>query len=238
MGGQLKNTMIETAFNIFLWLIVLFLFSFILNSLWKRIFYGKKYRIFLAPGVIIHELSHALACRITGVKIKEINFFLWDGGYVKYNKSKIPILGEFLISFAPILGGIVALFIFSLIFGLRIPLEIVNFQQPFFYGVGIAIQEIPYFIKQNWLKWQFWVFIYLVISIIICLVPSKTDIKNASGGVLIIFILGLVFYGLGFFPQFLGIIFNSHLGNVLVFGAILGFLAIIFTLPIFFFKKF
>ena len=233
MGGQLKNTMIETAFNIFLWLIVLFLFSFILNSLWKRIFYGKKYRIFLAPGVIIHELSHALACRITGAKIKEINFFLWDGGYVKHNKPKIPIVGKILISFAPVLGGIGALFLFSLIFGLRFPLEIVDFQQSFFQGLSIAIQEIPFFVKQNWLSWQFWIFIYLVISIIVCLVPSKTDIKNASGGVLVVFILGLVFYYLDFFPQFLRIIFNSHLGNVLVLSAMLGFLAIIFTLPIF-----
>jgi hypothetical protein len=229
--------MTETAFNVFLWLIILFLVSFVLNNLWRKIFLGKKYRIFLAPGVIVHELSHAVACRLTGAKIKEINFFLWDGGYVKHNKSKIPILGEFLISFAPILGGIVALFIFSLIFGLRIPLEIVNFQQPFFYGVGVTIQEIPYFIKQNWLKWQFWVFIYLVISIIICLVPSKTDIKNAFGGVLIIFLLGLIFHYFNFFPQFLGIIFNPQLGGLLVLGALLGFLAIFFTLLIFLLLK-
>ena len=147
--------MTETAFNVFLWLIILFLVSFVLNNLWRKIFLGKKYRIFLAPGVIVHELSHAVACRLTGAKIKEINFFLWDGG--------------------------------------------------------------------------------LVISIIICLVPSKTDIKNAFGGVLIIFLLGLIFHYFNFFPQFIEIIFNPYLGNVLVFGVILGFLAIIFILLFFYF---
>ena len=226
--------MSETVFNVFLWLIFLFLVSFILNSLWRKIFYEKKYRIFLAPGVIIHELSHALACRITGAKVEEINFFLWDGGYVKHSKSKIPVLGGVFISFAPILGGIGALFIFSLIFGLRLPLGVVDFQQLFFQGLSVAIQEIPLFIKQNWLSWQFWIFIYLIISIVICLTPSKTDIKNAFGGILVIFLLGLIFHYLDFFPQFLAIIFNSQLGNILVLGTILGLLAIIFTIPIFF----
>ena len=229
--------MTETAFNVFLWLVLLFLVSFILNSLWRKIFLGKKYRIFLAPGVIIHELSHALACRLTGAKIKEINFFLWDGGYVKHSKSKIPILGEFFISFAPVLGGIGTLFIFSLIFDLRFTLEIVNFQQLFFQDSIILIQEILYSTKQNWLSWQFWLFLYLIISIIICLIPSKEDIKNAFGGILIIFLLGLIFHYFDFFPQFIEIIFNPYLRDILVLSVILGFLAIIFTTPIFFFLQ-
>lgn len=211
----------ETSFNVFLWLVVLLGFSFVLNNFWKKILSGEKYRVFLAPGVIIHELSHALTCRIVGAKIDEINFFTLEGGHVKYRSPKLPVLGNMLIGFAPIIGGIGALLFFSWLFNLRIA----------------TIQELPSFIMENWLSWQFWLFIYLIISIIICLVPSKQDIKNAFGGVLVIFILGLIFYYFGFFPQFLGIIFNQHLGSILVLGSIFGLLAIIFTLPIYFFLK-
>ncbi len=217
--------MLETSFNVFFWLIFLFGLSFVLDNFWSKIFSGKKYRIFLAPGVIVHELSHALVCQIVGAKIEEINFFSRPGGYVKYRSPKIPIFGEMLIGFAPILGGIGALLFFSWLLGLQLPL--------FSQGFGAAIQEILSFIKEGWLSWQFWLFVYLVISLIICLVPSIRDIKNALGGVLVVFLLGLVFYHLDFFPQFLGIIFNPRLGNILTLGAMLGFLALIFTLPIY-----
>lgn len=230
--------MTEASFNIFFWLIILLGVSFILDNLWRRIFSEKKYRIFLTTGIIIHELSHALVCRIVGAKIEKINFFSWQGGYVKYHPSRLKILTETFIGFAPILGGIGALLFFSWLLDLRLILQIVDFQQPFLQGLSTAIQGILPLIKKNWLSWQFWIFIYLTISIIICLIPSKKDIKNALGGVLVIFVLGLIFYYFGFFPQFLEIIFSVYLGNILVLGAILGFLTIIFTLPIFFlFRK-
>jgi len=213
--------MIETSFNVFLWLVVLLSLSFVLNNLWKKILSGKKYYVFLIPGIMIHELSHALACRLVGAKIDEINLFSQQGGHVKYRSPKLPILGDMFIGFAPILGGIGVLLFFSWLFGLQIT----------------TIQELPSFIMANWLNWQFWIFIYLIISIIICLAPSKQDIKNALGGILVIFILGIIFHKLGFFPQFLGIILNQYLGNVLTLSAIFGFLAIIFTLPIYFFRK-
>jgi len=231
--------MLQSSFNVFLWLIFLFGLSFVLDNFWKRIFSGKKYRFFLAPGVMVHELSHAFACRIVGAKIEEINFFSWQGGYVKYLLPKTHrfarVLSEMFIGFAPILGGIGALLFFSWFLGLQFFSGIVNFHESslFFHGFWAAIQEIPSFIGENWLSWQFWLFIYLIISITVCLVPSKRDIKNSLGGVLVIFILGLIFYYLDFFPQFLGTIFNPHLGNILVSGAMLGFLALIFTLPIY-----
>ena len=229
--------MIEKSFNIFLWLVIFFLISFILDYLWKRIFYGKKYRIFVGFGIIIHELSHALACMLTGAKIEEINLFHSEGGYVKHGKSKIPIMGQIFISFAPILGGIMTLFFFSLIFDLKLPFGVVNFQECFFQGLIFGIQEILFFIEQNWLNWQFWIFTYLSISTIICLAPSKTDVKNAFFGIFVVFIAGFILSYFVFVPQLLEIIFNVYLGNVLVLSVMLGMLAIIFTIPIFLFLQ-
>lgn len=225
--------MLGESFNIFLWLIILLSLSFLLANFWNKIFSKRKYRIFVFLGVIVHELSHAVACFFTGAKIKKISFFSSQGGYVRHSPPKIPVLGKVFIAFAPVLGGIGILWLISWLFGLKIPLGIVNFSQPFFEGFKIAQEETLFFIENNWLNYRFWPFIYLVISIIICLTPSKKDFKNALGGLLAIFVLGTIFYYLGFFSQFLGIVFHPYLGNILVLGVVLGFLALFSSLAIY-----
>lgn len=223
--------MLEQSFNVFLWLVLVFGLSFVLANLWSKILFGIKYRFFIAPGIIIHEFSHALACFLSGAKIREINLFSSQGGYVRHSSPKIPIIGKLLISFAPILGGIAALWLFAWFFNLGLAFDRVDFSQSFVQGIGVAFQGIPVFVQAHWLSWQFWLFVYLTISIIICLVPSRQDFKNAFGGLLIVFVLGIIFYYLDFLPYFLGVIFNQHLGQILVLGAMLGFLALVFSLP-------
>ncbi len=230
--------MVGQSFNIFLWLVLVFGLSLVLNNLWSKIFFGMRYRLFIAPGIIIHEFSHAIACFLTGAKVQKINLFSSQGGYVKHGSPKIPIIGKIFISFAPVLGGIGALWLLAWFFNLEFVLDRVNFYQPFAHGLGVALHEVPGFIQNNWLNWQFWLFLYLVISIIICLVPSKQDFKNAFVSLLIVFILGIVLYYLGFLPYFLGVIFSSHLGQVLVLGSMLGFLALVFSLPFYLIRKF
>lgn len=223
--------MLEQSFNVFLWLVLVFGLSFVLANLWSKILFGIKYRFFIAPGIIIHEFSHALACFLSGAKIREINLFSSQGGYVRHSSPKIPIIGKLLISFAPILGGIAALWLFAWFFNLGLAFDRVDFSQSFVQGIGVAFQGIPVFVQAHWLSWQFWLFVYLTISIIICLVPSRQDFKNAFGGLLIVFVLGIIFYYLDFLPYFLGVIFNQHLGQILVLAAMLGLLALAFSLP-------
>ncbi len=223
--------MLEQSFNVFLWLVLVFGLSFVLANLWSKILFGIKYRFFIAPGIIIHEFSHALACFLSGAKIREINLFSSQGGYVRHSSPKIPIIGKLLISFAPILGGIAALWLFAWFFNLGLVFDRVDFSQSFVQGIGVAFQGIPVFVQAHWLSWQFWLFVYLTISIIICLVPSRQDFKNAFGGLLIVFVLGIIFYYLDFLPYFLGVIFNQHLGQILVLAAMLGLLALAFSLP-------
>ena len=108
-------------------LIIFFVLSFVLGEFWQRIFTGKKYRIFLAPGVIIHEFSHVLVCLITGAKIRKISFFNPKGGFVIHEKPKIPVLGEIMISLAPIAGGITSIFLLSYLFKFSLPISIAGF---------------------------------------------------------------------------------------------------------------
>jgi hypothetical protein len=66
-------------------------------------------RLILLPGVIVHELSHATACLITGTPVTNISFWNETGGAVVHHKPKLAILTQPFISFAPFPVGIVAL---------------------------------------------------------------------------------------------------------------------------------
>jgi hypothetical protein len=43
---------------------------------------------FLFIGITIHELAHAFACLILGVKIKKVKLFSFSEGYVVHNESR------------------------------------------------------------------------------------------------------------------------------------------------------
>lgn len=74
------------------------------------------YYVILFPGIVLHELSHVLFCLITFAPIKKIQFFSKSGGFVLHLGSKIPILGDFLISVAPLITGMIIFYLFSLKF--------------------------------------------------------------------------------------------------------------------------
>ncbi len=77
-----------------------------LNALW--------FKILIAPGTILHELSHASAAKITGCKIISISLFHLDPkgtlGSVEYTQpmDKFSVLRNFIVGFSPFFGcGIV-----------------------------------------------------------------------------------------------------------------------------------
>jgi len=192
--------------------------SFVLDMVWQKIFTGRKYRIFLTPGIIVHEFSHALACLLTGAKIRKISLFRSDGGYVVHEKPKIPILGEVLISLAPIFGGLAMIFFLSFLFKLFLPSETGGFIK---------------WLSINWLDWQFWVFTYLNLSIIVCLNPSFQDLKNAFAAFLVI--LGAVWL-LGITQEIQGLLshyFEGPLGLSVSFEVFL----LVLSLPFYLLKS-
>ena len=77
--------------------------SFALDILWAHVVPLRWfYYTIRAPGVIVHECSHILGCIITGAKIKKVVFFSEEGGSVTYTSSKIPYIGDVVISTAPL----------------------------------------------------------------------------------------------------------------------------------------
>ncbi len=208
---------------------ILLLISFFLERLWLKIFSGRKYQFLIFLGVFVHEISHALGCLITGAKIHEIGLFSARGSYVKHSQPKIKIIGNFIISFAPIIGGIVFIWLSA---------QVMNFSFPLFVletpSLMAIIQGLFLFITNNWRNWTFWFFIYIVISVVISLPPSKQDLKNSYLSVLAIL---LIMFLIEHFEILALTALFSQTINIIITSAFLGIIAILFSLPVYFIKK-
>ncbi len=178
--------------------IVVVLISRVLDVLWAQVIPIRSfYYMIRAPGVIIHECSHILGCIITGAKIKKVVFFSEKGGSVTYAPSKIPYLGDVVISTAPLLCIPLVLagctWVFSQYLGCifpPLPMGIDSTDALFGLCTGILgmftwnliIQFNPWFL----------LYLYLTLTLVLSLAPSTADIKNAIIGIGIVILGGLL----------------------------------------------
>jgi hypothetical protein len=172
--------------------------SLALDILWARViplrsfYYGIR-----APGVIVHECSHIFGCLITGSKVKNVVFFSEKGGSVTYTSSKIPYLGDVVISTAPliciplVLAGCTG--IFSQYLGCvfpPLPLGIGSTDALFRLCIGITGMFTRNLIVQ-FNPW-FLLYLYLTLTLVLSLAPSTQDMKNAVIGIGIITFVGIL----------------------------------------------
>jgi len=220
--------------GIFFWLFFLFGTSFILGSFWSLVFTGKKYHLFVLPGVIVHEFSHVIGCLITGAGIKKIGILSSKGSYVAHTKSRIPLIGIFIISLAPIAGGLLSLFLLFRFF---------NYPQPemnLFLGFDsffLLIKQALNFSLNYYSNWHFWLFSYIALSIVICLVPSKQDFKNSLVSLIVLSILILLFLYFGIFSEKIILFLNYYLVGALGMGVFFGLIAFLASIPFYLIKK-
>lgn len=73
----------------------------------------KLFRLFLFPGIIVHEASHMAACLLTGTPIQSVSFWTETGGEVIHHKPKLSVITQPLISFAPFPVGMILLLLLS-----------------------------------------------------------------------------------------------------------------------------
>jgi hypothetical protein len=165
-----SDVLTNPGLQLFLVLVATMVLSYAANYWLARIFTGKLYRYLIAPGVVVHEYSHALACVLTGARIKEIRLFDAKGGQVVHEEPHLAI-GQGLISVAPVFGAA------AVAYGLAAWL------MPGFVGVGDL--EVA--------SWQFLAFAYLGGSVVAAMAPSRQDLKVGLGSfVVICLIIGLV----------------------------------------------
>jgi len=138
---------------------------------WRFLNY-KINHLFYYFGAFIHESSHALVALLTGAKIHQYKFITYQP-QVTYSNSKIPILGNLLISIAPIMGGLAFLFLVNKFFLAN------QFIMPVFSNWKFFISDFWKFIVQiNLAKWKDWVAIFLFLNMGAMIGPSWQDLKN------------------------------------------------------------
>jgi len=223
-------------------------FSFLIDHILARISSGTAHRIFVAPGIIIHEYSHALACLLTRTKIHEIKLFEKEGGHVTHEKRN-PIIMT-VIAMAPLFGGIIIIMLLGILFnsiGVEFSSKFVNLQPSNLlqaFGILILSAGITFYeniILFNHVTIFFFIFLYFVGSIVAVLAPSKTDLENAAVGLIILFIVALLTVWLKPLSYIPGVesYFNSQtpaldiIIDTLSQGLSVGFLAVfIFMIPL------
>lgn len=209
------------------------------NNLNSSLGYG--WVILTAPGVIIHELSHYLMCKLFFIEVKEVKLFRpkkarIDGclGYVSYknnHKNIFQSIGLFFIGVAPILIGTLILAILLRILLPDVFNKLINGIYFIKYGDSSSIIEvirIQYralieminllFTKDNLSNISFWIFLYLSLSISANIGLSVADIKGALRGLAYLFvsIFIVTFFLLLFKIQLISYLDKLYLYNTLV----------------------
>ena len=159
--------------------VAIFVLSFLANRFLVALMPFNLYLVVLFPGVVVHELSHFILSIFTGTPVRGLQLFSATGGHVVHEKPRIPVIGQFIISFAPLVLGIaLSAYIISLL-----PLD---FSDNWRVSLGPIALKLPR-IAEAW-QWEHGILAYLLLSIILTLTPSKQDISASTAGIFSFFI--------------------------------------------------
>jgi hypothetical protein len=213
--------------------------SLALDVLWAHVVPLRSfYYVIRAPGVIVHECSHILGCIITGAKIKKVVFFSEKGGSVTYTSSKIPYIGDVVISTAPlvciplVLAG--CTWVFSQYLGCVFPpMSITVDSMDALLGMVITITTL--FTQNLIVRFNPWfiVYLYLTVTLVLSLAPSAQDMKNAAIGMGIILIAGILIL-LSSLPSLISILESiiRLIGIGFTFGLMFEIIALVVSSPL------
>jgi hypothetical protein len=212
--------------------------SHLLDHIWAHsLRYPSFYLIVSAPGVILHECAHVIGCLITGAKIKKVVLLSKEGGMVSYSPPAIPVLGDVIISTAPLFFLPLVLAALTWLFGTfadcsfstAVPsLGSIESLYPLVAAIGTTLYQNLIVAFNPW----FILYLYLVTSLALSFSPSVQDLKNALTGLVILAIAGICLLALnipavtGGFLLLLGLI-----GTGLAIGLAFGIVALLISLP-------
>lgn len=183
--------------------IIVILISVMLDNLWAQVLPVRAfYYLVRAPGVVVHELAHVLGCLLTGAGIRKVVLFSKEGGSVTYSRPKIPLLGDVVISSAPLfcipllLVGLT--WTFSAFLGCTFPAFPGSVDSAgTLHALGAAVAEL---FRQNLVAafhpW-FLLYLYLTLSLVLSMAPSGQDIRNAVIGIALIALTGVLVFASG-----------------------------------------
>lgn len=170
---------------------------------------GKIGYLLLLVGTPVHELSHAIARTITFCRVTSIELLIDPvRGMAETISSRPNVLGNVLSPLAPLLGGILVLWLTAsyVIPGFEVPTVAppqLDPQSAASFGtalkaalayvvefLGAAYSRLP---NLQWDNWRTYVGMYIALSVGLSIAPSKQDLKNLAAGLLLFIplILGL-----------------------------------------------
>jgi len=196
--------------NVGVIIIAISILGYISNWLnWRFLNYKINHFLYYL-GAFIHESSHALFCLLTGAKIHEYKVFA-EQPHVSYSKSKLPIIGNLLISIAPIFGGLLFIFFINKYFLIN------QYVMPEFSNWRFLLIDLLSFVKQiDFTDWKNLIILFLFLNIGSMIGPSWQDLKNVwILVILLIFIKWPIFFSLGLFAVIL-ILINIILQIILI----------------------
>ena len=169
-----------------------------LDILWAQALPARMlYYILRFPGVVHHECAHMLGCLLMGAKIRNVVLFSREVGSVTHTAPVIPVIGDVVISTAPLFCIALVLtlctWLFSTYLGCffpDLPLTIDSANSLAIMGGG----SFSTFSQNLLIRFNPWslVYLYLVLSLVLSAAPSTQDLRNAATGYCILAIAGLL----------------------------------------------
>lgn len=233
----MSPAMVAFIVIIFTGLVVMGL-SRLLDHIWARVLrLPWLYFIVSAPGVVVHECAHIIGCLVTGAKIKKVVLLSKEGGVVSYTQPAIPVLGNVIISTAPLFFLPLVLAALTWVFGTyagctffsAIPaLDSYASVYSLVVMIGRTLYQNLFVAFNGW----FLLYLYLVTSLVLSFSPSTQDLKNAVVGILILIIAGFCILATGI-PTVNGIFFTviNLFGTGLAIGFAFEIVALLVSLP-------
>ncbi|HLE87770.1 MAG TPA: hypothetical protein VI727_08915 [Candidatus Brocadiaceae bacterium] len=191
-------------FSLTINLILIIFLSLVTYGLWIKYAKTNLIRGFLLPGTIVHELSHALMCLITGTTIKELNLFSPGSTGIKYDKPRIRFVFDFIIVSAPFFGCAFLIFLITKLLSNPIHFNSSFHESHFTFGGFFAL--LRHMADAVWITFntllnqlhlgeiRHIIFLLAIIIFTVSMSPQKQDIKHLIIGFIL---LSFIFFFLG-----------------------------------------
>lgn len=161
------------------------LLSFWANQLLVKILPRYVYLFILFPGVVLHELAHFIFAILTGTPVSEVNLFSSTGGHIIHAKPRIPVLGQLVISFAPLALGMVAIYFLIKQIPLATGSQI---------NIPYSTFSLPLPVLSGSFHYIYILWAYLILSITLTLLPSKQDLLASLAGIITSIFIVIIVY--------------------------------------------
>ena len=195
MGSAVSPAMGTFIVIIFTGIVVMGI-SRLLDHIWARVLrFPWLYILVSVPGVVVHECAHIIGCLITGAKIKRVVLLSKEGGMVSYTPPVIPVIGNVIISTAPLFFLPLVLAALTWVFGTYAgcffpsAMPALDSAASVYSLVTITGQTLYQNLFAAFNGW-FLLYLYLVMSLALSFAPSTQDLKNAIAGILILIFAG------------------------------------------------